>query len=111
MPVIDFSTTNPLGSVETGGLSYEELATGHDLGEGRSAVYQRLWQPGVARFEESLAGLEGTEGAVAFASGMAALAADAHRHGVGRQAARRRRAPALRRHRPRARERPARHAR
>jgi len=75
VPVIDFSTTNPLGSVEAGGLSYEELATGHDLGEGRSAVYQRLWQPGVARFEESLGGLEGTEGAVAFASGMAALAA------------------------------------
>ncbi|KRE23483.1 PLP-dependent aspartate aminotransferase family protein [Agromyces sp. Soil535] len=75
VPVIDLSTTNPLGSVETGGLSYEELATGHDLGEGRSAVYQRLWQPGVARFEESLAGLEGTEGAVAFGSGMAALAA------------------------------------
>jgi len=75
VPVIDFSTTNPLGSVETGGLSYEELATGQDLGEGRSAVYQRLWQPGVARFEESLAGLEGTDGAVAFSSGMAALAA------------------------------------
>lgn len=75
VPVIDFSTTNPLGSVETGGLSYEELATGHDLGDGRSAVYQRLWQPGVARFEESLADLEGTDGAVAFASGMAALAA------------------------------------
>ncbi|MFD5864146.1 trans-sulfuration enzyme family protein [Agromyces sp. NPDC127015] len=75
VPVIDFSTTNPLGSVETGGLSYEELATGHDLGDGRSAVYQRLWQPGVARFEESLAGLEGTDGAVAFGSGMAALAA------------------------------------
>lgn len=75
VPVIDFSTTNPLGSVETGGLSYEELATGQDLGEGRSAVYQRLWQPGVARFEESLAGLEGTDGAVAFGSGMAALAA------------------------------------
>jgi len=75
VPTIDFSTTNPLGSVETGGLSYEELATGHDLGDGRSAVYQRLWQPGVARFEESLAGLEGTDGAVAFGSGMAALAA------------------------------------
>ena len=75
MPVIDFSTTNPLAHVETGGLSYEELATGHDLGEGRPPVYQRLWQPGVARFEEALAGLEGTEGAVAFASGMAALTA------------------------------------
>ncbi len=38
-------------------------------------VYQRLWQPGVARFEDALAELEATEGAVAFASGMAALAA------------------------------------
>ncbi len=75
VPVIDFSTTNPLPSVELGGLSYEELATGHELGDGRSAVYQRLWQPGVARFEDALAGLEGTDGAVAFASGMAALAA------------------------------------
>lgn len=75
VPVIDFSTTNPLGTVEAGGLAYEELATGLDLGEDRSAVYQRLWQPGVARFEDALAGLEGTEGAVAFASGMAALAA------------------------------------
>jgi cystathionine gamma-synthase/methionine-gamma-lyase len=75
VPVIDFSTTNPLPSVDLGGLSYEELATGHDLGDGRSAVYQRLWQPGTARFEDALAGLEGTEGAVAFASGMAALSA------------------------------------
>ncbi|GAA1854839.1 trans-sulfuration enzyme family protein [Microbacterium koreense] len=75
VPPIDMSTTNPLPDVEIGGMSYEELATGHDLGPGRSAVYQRLWQPGVARFEEALAGLEGTDGAVAFASGMAALSA------------------------------------
>lgn len=75
VPPIDFSTTYPLPDVDTGGLAYEELATGHDLGPGRSAVYQRLWQPGVARFEDALADLEHTEGAVAFASGMAALAA------------------------------------
>lgn len=75
VPPIELSTTSPLPGVEVGGLSYEELATGHDLGEGRSAVYQRLWQPGVARFEESLADLEAAEGAVAFASGMAALTA------------------------------------
>lgn len=75
VPTIDFSTTNPLPGVEVGGLSYEELATGHDLGADRSAVYQRLWQPGVARFEEALADLESTDGAVAFASGMAALTA------------------------------------
>ncbi|MET0672997.1 MAG: aminotransferase class I/II-fold pyridoxal phosphate-dependent enzyme, partial [Microbacterium pygmaeum] len=75
VPVIDLSTTNPLADVESGGLSYEELATGQSLGDGRSAVYQRLWQPGVARFEDALAELESTEGAVAFASGMAALSA------------------------------------
>lgn len=75
VPPIDLSTTNYLPDVEVGGLSYEELATGHDLAPGRSAVYQRLWQPGVARFEEALADLEGTDGAVAFASGMAALTA------------------------------------
>lgn len=75
VPPIDFSTTFPLPDVESGGLSYEELATGHDLGPDRSAVYQRLWQPGVARFEDALADLEGADGAVAFASGMAALSA------------------------------------
>ncbi|MCK8610518.1 PLP-dependent aspartate aminotransferase family protein [Agromyces sp. C10] len=75
VPTIDLSTTNPLGDVETGGLSYEELATGGCLTEGRSAVYQRLWHPGVARFETALADLEGAEGSVAFGTGMAALAA------------------------------------
>jgi methionine-gamma-lyase len=75
VPPIDFSTTNPLPGVEIGGESYEQLATGGVLLPGQSAVYQRLWQPGVARFEESLAALEGSETAVAFATGMAALAA------------------------------------
>ncbi|TFC48583.1 PLP-dependent transferase [Cryobacterium sp. TMT1-21] len=75
VPVIDLSTTNPLAGVERGGDSYENLATGGVIGAGDSAVYQRLWQPGVARFETALSALEGTEGTVAFASGMAALAA------------------------------------
>ena len=75
VPSIDLSTTNPLADVESGGQSYEELASGHELGPGRSAVYARLWQPGVARFEDALAELEGTDAAVAFASGMAALSA------------------------------------
>lgn len=75
VPPIDFSTTNPLPGVEVGGESYEQLATGGVLLSGQSAVYQRLWQPGVARFEVSLAALEGSETAVAFATGMAALAA------------------------------------
>lgn len=75
VPPIDFSTTNPLAGIETGGDSYENLATGGDLIPGHSAVYQRLWQPGVARFEDALAALEGSEGAVAFSTGMAALTA------------------------------------
>lgn len=75
VPTIDFSTTNPVASIETGGDSYENLATGGDLLEGASAVYQRLWQPGVARLEDSIAALEGSERAVAFATGMAALSA------------------------------------
>lgn len=75
VPPIDLSTTNPLPGVESGGDSYENLATGGDLGIGDSAVYRRLWQPGVARFEDALAALELADGAVAFASGMGALTA------------------------------------
>ena len=75
VPGIDLSTTNPLRGVESGGESYENLATGGTPEPGDSAVYQRLWQPGVARFEDALATLERAEGTVAFASGMAALTA------------------------------------
>ncbi|MBG6239792.1 cystathionine beta-lyase/cystathionine gamma-synthase [Mycetocola sp. CAN_C7] len=75
VPPIDFSTTFPLPDIDGGGDSYENLATGHPLEDGASAVYQRLWQPGVARFEESLADLEYADAAVAFSTGMAALSA------------------------------------
>ncbi|WP_306232721.1 trans-sulfuration enzyme family protein [Agrococcus beijingensis] len=71
---IDLSSTSPLPGVEPGGDAYERLATGGDIGDG-SAVYQRLWNPTVARFESALAQLEGAETAVAFASGMAAVSA------------------------------------
>lgn len=73
-PPIDLSTTNPLPSLEEGGESYDSLAAGGAPTSG-GPVYQRLWNPTVARFEEALAGLEGAEGAVAFATGMAALSA------------------------------------
>ncbi|MFC4020199.1 trans-sulfuration enzyme family protein [Micromonospora sp. GCM10011542] len=75
VPPIDLSTTNPLPSVDAGGDAYQLLATGGTLPAGDSAVYQRLWNPTVARFETALADLEGTAQAVAFASGMAALTA------------------------------------
>lgn len=72
---IDLSTTNPLPDVLRGGDSYEALATGGTVPHGGSAVYGRLWNPTVARFESGLAQLEHAATAVAFASGMAALSA------------------------------------
>ncbi len=75
VPSIDLSTTNPLADVESGGDSYEAMATGGRPIPGGSLVYGRLWNPTVARFEDALAELEGAEEAVAFASGMAALTA------------------------------------
>ncbi|WP_029145980.1 trans-sulfuration enzyme family protein [Microbacterium luticocti] len=72
---IDLSTTNPLPDVDSGGDSYESMATGgHPLPAG-GMVYARLWNPTVARFESALAELEHAEAAVAFASGMAATTA------------------------------------
>ncbi|HET8600391.1 MAG TPA: PLP-dependent aspartate aminotransferase family protein [Segeticoccus sp.] len=75
VPPIDLSTTYPLPDVQHGGDSYEVLATGHRPGAQDSYVYQRLWNPTVARFEGALAELESCAEAVAFASGMAALTA------------------------------------
>lgn len=71
VPVIDLSTTNPLPDVGTGGDSDENLAGGGSRGTSDSPVYQRLWNDGVARFELSLAGLEGTDTAAAFSTGLA----------------------------------------
>lgn len=75
VPPIDLSTTYPLGDVEQGGRSYESLATGQRPSSDDSFVYQRLWNPTVARFEDALADLEQGPQAVAFATGMAALTA------------------------------------
>ena len=79
---IDLSTTNPLRDVESGGRSYENLATGGRPASGDSAVYRRLWNPTVARLESAVALLECPAGrdtddvqGVAFGTGMAAIAA------------------------------------
>ncbi|MFT4294901.1 MAG: PLP-dependent transferase [Micropruina sp.] len=74
VPPIDLSTTNPLPSIAAGGDSYEALASGGTPSAG-GAVYGRLWNPTVARFESALAQLEQAEAAVAFATGMAAFSA------------------------------------
>lgn len=85
-PPIDLSSTAPLPGLLSGGDSYETLATGGVPFAGGSTVYQRLWNPTVARFEDALAELEGADAAVAFASGMAAFTAAilAHTTSVGR---------------------------
>ncbi len=74
-PPIDLSSTYPLPDITAGGDSYESMATGgYPLAEG-GAVYQRLWNPTVARFEGALARLEQAPAAVAYGSGMAAMTA------------------------------------
>jgi len=75
VPPIDLSSTYPLPDLTKGGESYDALAGGGPPPAGGSLVYQRLWNPTVARFEAALAELEGTEAAVAFSSGMAAFTA------------------------------------
>lgn len=75
VPSIDLSTTNPVPDLDASGLSYETMAGGGRPVAGGGNVYARLWNPTVARFEEGLAALEGTDEAVAFSSGMAAMTA------------------------------------
>src|SRR5699024_12319337 len=72
---IDLSTTNPLPDIDIGGESYEAMASGGQPPQDGSAVYARLWNPTVARFEAGLARLEHADAAVAFATGMAAVTA------------------------------------
>ncbi|MEV4556853.1 aminotransferase class I/II-fold pyridoxal phosphate-dependent enzyme [Kitasatospora sp. NPDC049285] len=75
VPPLDLSTTYPVPALAAGGDAYQALAEGgRPPGEG-GLVYQRLWNPTVARFEQALAELEGCAEAVAFSSGMAALSA------------------------------------
>ncbi|WP_234317456.1 PLP-dependent transferase, partial [Streptomyces stelliscabiei] len=73
-PPIDLSTTYPSYDSRGEAARIDAFATDGAEPEG-PPVYGRLGNPTVARFETALARLEGTESAVAFASGMAALSA------------------------------------
>jgi len=70
---VDLSTTYPIADLGAAVESLDALTAGEATAP--NPVYARLLNPTVARFEQALAALEGTEAAVAFASGMAALAA------------------------------------
>lgn len=85
VPGIDLSTTYGFRTSSAVAASMDALLEG-DFGA-PNPVYARLHNPTVAGFEEALAELEGADGAVAFATGMAAisavvLAAAAPREGV-----------------------------
>ncbi|MFG3025482.1 trans-sulfuration enzyme family protein [Streptomyces sp. NPDC048254] len=73
-PPIDLSTTYPSYDSRAEAARIDAFATDGADPAG-PPVYGRLGNPTVARFETALARLEGTESAVAFASGMAALSA------------------------------------
>ncbi|MBO1332536.1 PLP-dependent aspartate aminotransferase family protein [Streptomyces sp. VRA16 Mangrove soil] len=73
-PPIDLSTTYPSADTRTEAARIDAFAADGVLDDG-PPVYGRLGNPTVTRFETALARLEGTDDAVAFASGMAALTA------------------------------------
>lgn len=73
-PPIDLSTTYPSYDSRGEAARIDAFATDGADPVG-PPIYGRLGNPTVARFETALARLEGTESAVAFASGMAALSA------------------------------------
>ncbi len=73
-PPLDLSSTYPLRDPERAAASLGRMAQGGTPLDGE-AIYSRLHNPTVARFERALAELEGGEEGVAFASGMAALSA------------------------------------
>ena len=71
---LDLSTTYPSRDSRAEAARIDAFAATGGRLEG-PPVYARLDNPTTARFEDALARLEGTEAAVAFASGMAALSA------------------------------------
>ncbi|RFU85677.1 PLP-dependent transferase [Streptomyces triticagri] len=73
-PPLDLSTTYPSYDSRAEAARIDAFAAEGALDDG-PPVYARLGNPTVGRFETALARLEGTESAVAFASGMAALSA------------------------------------
>jgi methionine-gamma-lyase len=77
IPPLSASTSYRLGSVHRGAQGFVEFASPESDAEGHRPVYvyDRLDEPTRGLLEESLAVAEGGERAVAFATGMAAVAA------------------------------------
>ena len=72
-PPLDLSTTYPVADLAVGSASFDALVGGS--ASAANPIYARLHNPTVARAEQAVAALEGTEACVAFGSGMAAMTA------------------------------------
>ncbi len=72
-PPLDLSTTYPVTDFD--GAAAQLDAWAHGEQPAGSPIYARLHNPTVGRFEDAMAELEGSEAAVAFASGMGAITA------------------------------------
>ncbi|MDE2407602.1 MAG: aminotransferase class I/II-fold pyridoxal phosphate-dependent enzyme [Xanthomonadaceae bacterium] len=72
-PPLDLSTTYPIPDLDVGTASFDALIKGE--AHAANPIYARLHNPTVARVENAIAALEGTEACVAYGSGMAALTA------------------------------------
>jgi len=72
-PPLDLSTTYPVRDLDAGTASFDALVSGEATAS--NPIYARLHNPTVARVEQAMALLEGTEACVAYGSGMAALTA------------------------------------
>ena len=72
-PPLDLSSTYPLHDLDAAEAAFEAFERGEVAED--EPIYARLYNPTVGRFERALAELEGTEAAVAFGSGMAAITA------------------------------------
>ncbi len=72
-PPLDLSSTYPLHDLAGAVEAFDAFGRGEIAAQ--TPVYGRMHNPTVGRFEHALAELEGTESAVAFASGMATLTA------------------------------------
>lgn len=72
-PPIDLSSTYPVSDLNVGTESFDALVAGE--ANAANPIYPRLHNPTVARTEQAVATLEGTEACVAYGSGMAAITA------------------------------------
>lgn len=72
-PPIDLSSTYPVSDLGVGTESFDALVAG--AASASNPIYPRLHNPTVARTEQAVAQLEGTEACVAYGSGMAAITA------------------------------------